>query len=162
MVDERLKKVFIIEDNEMHSMMMDYILSKENSFNIFRFKSGEECIKKLSLKPDIIILDYGLPGINGLETFTQIRESNPNVPVVIISENRNETLVKEFRDKGVYEYIVKEPNSFHRLNSVIESILIGLSEKEYAANGRTTMIVVGSFVLLVIISGIISYLLLKH
>ena len=162
MSDERLKKVFIIEDNEMHSMMMDYILSKENSFNIFRFKSGEECIKKLNLRPDIIILDYGLPGIDGLETFKQIKEYNSKIPVVVITENSNNGIAKEFKDNGAYEYIVKDPNSFLKLSQVIESILVRLSEREYMISSRNTALLVGGFVFLILLSSLVSYLVLKH
>jgi DNA-binding NtrC family response regulator len=160
--DEKIKRVFIIEDNEMHSMMMDYLLSKENNFNIFRFSTGEECISKLNLRPDIIILDYSLPGINGMETFTQIKAIEPEIPIIVITENRNAKIAQQFKDKGAYKYIVKDTNSFHQLNSVVESILIHLSEKENAASNHTSIIVLGGFILLVIISGIISYLLMKH
>lgn len=162
MKEERLKRVFIIEDNEMHSMMMDYLLTRENSFSIFRFKSGEECIRKLNLRPDIIILDYGLPGMNELETFAQIKKYNPKIPVVIVTENRNEELAQQFKNEGAYEYILKEPNAFHKLNSVVENILNNLSEKEYIAGNRATMMLVAGFIILIILSSIISYLSLKH
>ena len=83
------RRVFIVEDNDMHSMMMDYLLSKENSFQIIRFKSGEECLQKLYVHPDIIILDYGLPGMNGMQTFEQIKKYDSNIPVVVVTESRD-------------------------------------------------------------------------
>jgi DNA-binding NtrC family response regulator len=162
MKEEKLKKVFIIEDNEMHSMMMDYLLTRENSFSIFRFKSGEECLRKLNLRPDIIILDYGLPGINGLETFTLIKNHDPKIPVVVITESRNTQLAQKFLDKGAYDYIVKEPNSFLKLNKVVESLLNTLAEREYLAGNRMTLMLVTGFILLIVLSSIISYLALKH
>ena len=162
MRDLRIKKVFIIEDNEMHSMMMDYLLSKENSFNIFRFKSGEEGIKRMNISPDIIILDYGLPGINGMETLTQIRKQDPKVPVVVISENRSRDLKQQFLKRGAYEYIMKGPNSFHELNSVVDSILLSLSQKEYKEGNKVTVLLVAGFILLIALSCLISYHLLRH
>jgi DNA-binding NtrC family response regulator len=161
-LDERIKKIFIIEDNEMHSMMMDYMLSKDNSLNIFRFKTGEECIKKLNLNPDIIILDYELPGINGMETYAQIKRINPKIPVVVISENRNMNLADQFKKEGVYEYIFKEPNSFYKLNAVVDSLLSLLAQKERTSGVRLTAFIVGGFIIIVALSSLISYLLLRH
>nr|MBA3705929.1 response regulator [Bacteroidota bacterium] len=67
------KLIFIVEDNDMYSLMLDYMLSKESAYRFMSFRTGEECIANLSLHPNLIILDYGLPGINGLETFKEIR-----------------------------------------------------------------------------------------
>lgn len=160
--ESKVKKVFIIEDNEMHSMMMDYLLSKENSFNIFRFKSGEEGLKRLNISPDLVILDYGLPGINGMETFRQIKKHNPGVPVVVISENRNRDLKTRFIKEGAYQYITKGPNSFHELNTVVDSILTTLSAREYKKANRVTFFLVAAFILLIILSCVISYQALRH
>lgn len=156
------KKVFIVEDNEMHSMMMDYLLSKENSFHIFRFNSGEECLKKLNMNPDIIILDYGLPGINGMETFLQIKKYDSNIPVIVVTESRNMQLAQQFLNAGAYEYILKENNAFNRLSGVIDSLFRSLSEKEYQYRNKLTLILVGGFVIVIILASIISYLVIRH
>ena len=156
------KRVFIVEDNEMHSMMIDYLLSKENTFQIHRFSSGEACLKKLNMNPDIIILDYGLPGINGMETFLQIKKYDSGIPVIVVTENRNMQLAQEFLNAGAYEYILKENNAFMRLNTVIDSLFRSLSEKEYQYRSRITLMLVGGFVMVIIIASIISYLMIRH
>jgi DNA-binding NtrC family response regulator len=162
MKDERLKRVFIIEDNEMHSMMMDYLLSKDNGFHIFRFKSGEECIKKLDLQPDIIILDYGLPGIDGMETFKQIKKYDPKIPVVVVTENKSNALATQFLARGAYDFILKEPNAFTRVKAAVEAVFLHLSKRKNIADTRRTVIVVGTFIFLVLLSSIISYFAFKH
>jgi DNA-binding NarL/FixJ family response regulator len=158
----RGKRVFIVEDNEMHSMMMDYLISKENPFQIFRFKSGEECINKLKMNPDIIILDYGLPGINGMETFQQIKKYNSAIPVVVVTENSNVHLAQQFLNAGAYEYILKENNAFYKLNSVINSLLKSISEKEYKTRNNITLMLVGGFILTIILASILSYVFIRH
>ncbi|HSY75263.1 MAG TPA: response regulator, partial [Bacteroidia bacterium] len=82
-------RVFIVEDNDMHSLMMDYLLSKDSMAHIKKFRSGEECIENLGLKPDVVILDYGLPGINGMQTFMEIKKHDPQIPVIVVTENRD-------------------------------------------------------------------------
>jgi DNA-binding NarL/FixJ family response regulator len=158
----RGKRVFIVEDNEMHSMMIDYLISKENQFQIFKFKSGEECLKKLKMNPDIVILDYGLPGMNGMETFSAIKKYNSGIPVVVITENRNAHLAQEFLNAGVYEYILKENNAFFRLNSVLNSLLRSISEKEYKTQNNITLMLVGGFLMVIVIASVLSYLFIKH
>jgi len=43
--------IFVVDDNEMQSMMMDYVLSKEKPYKVVRFKSGEECLANLNRNP---------------------------------------------------------------------------------------------------------------
>jgi CheY-like chemotaxis protein len=156
------RKVFIVEDNEMHSMMMDYLLSKENPFQIFRFKSGEECLQRLSVHPDIIILDYGLPGMNGMETFEKIKKYDSRIPVVVVTENRNLQVAEQFLNAGAYDYVLKEQNAFNKLNGIIDRVFQAIAKKEYDNRDRITLLMVGGFILLIILSSIISYLALKH
>jgi len=156
------KKIFIVEDNDMHSMMMDYLLSKENTFQIFKFKSGEECVQRLNVNPDIIILDYGLPGMNGMETFRKIKKYNPKIPVVIVTENKNIQIAQDFLNAGAYDYIFKEQNAFNKLNNAIDKVFQAIAKKEYRAGDRMTLLLVSSFVVLIVLSCTISYLLLKH
>jgi CheY-like chemotaxis protein len=158
----RGKRVFIVEDNEMHSMMMDYLISKENQFQIYRFKSGEECLQKLKMNPDIVILDYGLPGMNGMETFNAIKKYNSEIPVVVVTENKNVLLEQAFLNAGAYEYILKENNAFSRLNTVLNSLLKAISEKEYKTQNNITLMLVGGFIMIIIIASLLSYLFIRH
>ena len=61
-------KVFVVEDNELYSLMIDHKLKDIGNYHITTFTSGEDCLKNLYLEPDVIILDYYLTGMTGLET----------------------------------------------------------------------------------------------
>jgi CheY-like chemotaxis protein len=59
-------------------------------FTVETFATGELCLENLSHKPDVIILDYHLNGIdknamNGIETLDKIKTLNPDIPVVMLS-----------------------------------------------------------------------------
>ena len=100
--------VFIVEDNEMYSTMLDYILSKENTHQFIRFNSGEKCMENIYLNPDVIILDYGLPGVDGLETLLNIKKYDVHIPVIILTGNRNLSIAKKLLDSGAFDYINKD------------------------------------------------------
>jgi CheY-like chemotaxis protein len=55
---KQLKNIFIVDDDEMQSSMLQDYLSKYSTFNVHIFTSGEDCIKNLELNPDVIFLDY--------------------------------------------------------------------------------------------------------
>lgn len=117
------KHVFIVEDNELYAMMLDYILSKDSIYEFVSFKSGEECIQNLYLNPDIIILDYGLPGINGYETLVEIKKHNPNIHVVMLSNNTDAKLAVKLIKAGADDYVLKQDQGETQIIEKIETIL---------------------------------------
>lgn len=123
------KLVFIVEDNDMYSMMLDYMLSKESTCRFVSFKSGEECVSNLSMDPDLIILDYGLPGMNGLETFKEIKRYDARIPVIVLTENHDVHIAQQFvHQGGVYEYLLKEKDSVQQIAEIIDKLLINNTE----------------------------------
>jgi DNA-binding NarL/FixJ family response regulator len=132
MIAKRPKHIFIVEDNEIYSMMLDYILSKDSIYQFVSFKSGEECIANLHLNPDVIILDYGLPGMNGYETLLEIKKKNPKIHVVMLSNNDDRKLMKKLLEAGADDYVLKQG---HGENQIIEKIENILSRDESQKNG---------------------------
>ncbi|MFL5764110.1 MAG: response regulator [Bacteroidia bacterium] len=123
------KQIFIVEDNEVFSMMLDYVLSKDSIYSFVSFKSGEECIANLHMNPDIIILDYGLPGMNGYQTLVEIKRRLPLVHVIILSSNRDRSLAAKLLSAGADDYILKQGHGETQLIGRIESVLNSGQEK---------------------------------
>lgn len=117
------RHIFIVEDNEIYSMMLDYFLSKDGNFRFYSFNSGEECIRNLYLNPHIIILDYSLPGINGYETLIGIKKINPEVHIVVLTTNDDCELAAKFFRAGADDYILKEGAGEAQIVEKIETIL---------------------------------------
>ena len=120
---KKSKQIFIVEDNEIFSMMLDYILSKDSIYNFVSFKTGEECLANLYMEPDIIILDYGLPGINGYQVLTEIKKRNPSTHVIVLSSNRDRSLAAKMLSAGADDYILKQGHGEAQLIKRIETIL---------------------------------------
>lgn len=124
MITNKPKHIFIVEDNQIYSMMLDYILSKDSIYEFVSFKSGEECLENLYLNPDIIILDYGLPGMNGYETLLEIKKRNPEIHVVILSHYDDKELKQKMLKAGADDFILKQGHGEQQVIDRIEEILI--------------------------------------
>ena len=155
-------KVFIVEDNDMHSLMMDYLLSKDTTARIKKFKSGEECIENLNLNPDVVILDYGLPGINGMQTYLAIKKHDPEIPVIVITGNRDKAVAQNFLNAGVYDYIQKEDDAFEQVSKVTDSILNIMAHKEAKAEHRQSVVMITGILILATLISIITWVLMRH
>jgi len=80
-------------------------------------------VKALEFKPDVAILDYSIPLVNGVEATRQIRKRNPQIEVLIFTMHDSETLVGEVLDAGARAYLLKSDAKEH-LISAIEALAV--------------------------------------
>lgn len=74
----------IVDDDEDYRFLLRLILEQEG-FDVVESKNGEECIEKFdSIRPDLILLDVNMPGIDGWDVCKQIKEKRPAIPVIIL------------------------------------------------------------------------------
>jgi two-component system, NtrC family, response regulator AtoC len=115
--------IFLVEDNEMDSLFMDHKLRETLvNYNLITFSTGEECLRNLHLEPDLVILDYMLAGKNGLEILKQVKAINENIPVVLISNQREVEVVVEAFHQGATDYIIKGSNAHIKLRDLVENL----------------------------------------
>lgn len=124
------KLVFIVEDNEMYSLMLDYTLSDDSLVKFMSFKTGEECLQNLKLNPMMIILDYWLPGINGMQTLKKIKQHNPGTPVIILTQDKDIKLATALLTEGITDYFNKEEESIKEIKEIIHTELNKIIEQE--------------------------------
>jgi DNA-binding response OmpR family regulator len=113
-------KVFLVEDDEAYAEFIKKSL--RTKYQIYSFLTGEECLVTMkSISPDVLILDYHLPGITGIELYEQIKDQlDSKVKVIMMSAIDDGNLVLEFIKKGVRDYVVKDEKVIQTLTSVIE------------------------------------------
>jgi two-component system OmpR family response regulator len=125
---KQVKTIFIVDDDPMQSSMLKDYLSKYSTFAIHVFNSGEECIKNLSLEPQVIFLDYnfdlaGKNAMDGIDILKEIKAQKPLTEVVMISgQDRIDVAVNTMK-YGAFDYIVKSESAFHRSENVIFNII---------------------------------------
>lgn len=110
MADEQKKiTVLVVEDDKLLSDLLARKFTAEN-FNLIHAPTGEMAIDQLkTAKPDLVLLDILLPGIDGFEVLRQIK-SNPdtkNLPVIILSNLGQESDIKKGQELGAEKFIVK-------------------------------------------------------
>ena len=80
-----MKRILIIEDHESNIYLISFIL-KNHGYGVLEARSGEEGITlACNARPDLIITDIQLPGLDGLETTRRIRQSEGNEKIPIIA-----------------------------------------------------------------------------
>jgi len=125
---QQVKTIFIVDDDQTQAMMLQDYLSKYSTFTIHLFYSGEECLKNLSLEPQVIFLDFnfdqaGKDAMNGIEILKEIKARKPETEVVMFSgQDRIEVAVNTMKH-GAFDYIVKSESAFHRSEIAIFNII---------------------------------------
>jgi len=82
-------KLFLVDDDAVFLRLLEIEFHEHADFDIETYATGELCIENLAHKPDIIILDYLLDGVerdvmNGIETLDKIKAFNPEIPVIML------------------------------------------------------------------------------
>ena len=80
-----MKKILLVDDEESIHLVYRAELEEEG-YKVHSALTGKDALQKSKIvSPDLIILDINMPGINGIEVLRQIKEINPNMPVVLNS-----------------------------------------------------------------------------
>lgn len=141
--------IFVVEDSLVYKDLIVGYLKSKNFQNIKTFKSGEEVLKMLDLKPDLIVLDYSFEGISGLELMKKVKEDHPEIDFIFLSaQNDVEVAVKIMR-MGAADYIIKNEKAPHNLLRSIEH-LISIT-KEIKIRQGFKVGVIGFFIMLFVI-----------
>lgn len=119
-------RLFIVEDYHLTRMGLMAVLSE---FPQLRFvgesESAEEALSKMDgAVPDVLLLDLGLPGMNGIEMTQEVRRRWPDVKVVILTSHNEEAEVIAALGAGAQAYVLKDVKP-ERLVHVIETVFDG-------------------------------------
>ncbi|HPY66892.1 MAG TPA: sigma-54 dependent transcriptional regulator [Bacteroidales bacterium] len=115
-------KIFVVEDSEWYKKLLVHTLSLNPDYEIKSFDNGKDFLACLHESPDIVTLDYRLPDINGLDLLKRIRQENPDIQVILISEQDDISVVVSLLKLGAYDYITKSENIWERLLITVQNI----------------------------------------
>jgi len=105
-------RILLVEDNSDFANLVDLFLRKheKDRFEITWKENGQDALDALAAGEsfDVILMDFFLPGQNGLETTRTLRERGVNIPVIFLTVNKDFDLAVEVMKLGVEDYLVKE------------------------------------------------------
>ena len=117
-------KLFLVDDDVVFLRLLEIQFLEHGDFEIETYTTGEQCIEYLSHKPDLIILDYLFDHfdrkvMNGIETLDMIKAVNPELPVIMLSEQDKIDVAIDCMHHAAYDYVVKSETAFDRLQKII-------------------------------------------
>ncbi len=124
-MSENSRKVLIVDDNEDHQILMDEALKQFiQDVKIVFVSTGEECILEL-LKEDfsLVVIDYNLSDMNGLEILREINSKKFHCPVIMVTAFGDENVAVQAMKLGACDYIVKSGDYLKRLPGIVHRVV---------------------------------------
>jgi two-component system KDP operon response regulator KdpE len=99
-------KVLVVDDEPPIRKLLRLGLSTQG-YDILDAPSGKIALELMAERPDLVILDLGLPDVEGLELLRKIRQANEAVPIVVLSSRGEEAAKVQALDLGADDYVTK-------------------------------------------------------
>lgn len=117
-------QILVVDDFEPWCRFIRTLLEARPELRIVgEAHDGYTAIEKAKeLQPDLILLDIGLPGLNGIEVSCQVRQMVPNSKIIFVTESNAKTVIDAALSTGAVGYVIKH-NAVSELLSAIDAAL---------------------------------------
>lgn len=117
-------RVMLVEDDPTYQELVQLVLSLDPQFVVVcTAGSGEEALEKFQqASPDLILLDFRLPGIDGIETAKRIKAQMPTVKIAMVTAHSEEVLGRLAKEAQIQEVIPKNSFSLKRVKKLVENM----------------------------------------
>jgi DNA-binding NtrC family response regulator len=147
--------IFIVEDNTVYNKLVVSYLRSQKFTRVESYLTGEECLKNIFKKPDVIIQDYLLDGMNGIEVLKATKKLYPETEFIFLSGQDSVDVAINSMKYGAYDYIVKDQMALKKMVDKINKIIsvrdLVKSNKRYKT-GVTFFFIALAVLILIIIS----------
>lgn len=116
-------RVLVVDDQDSFRMSLEIALSISEKHEVTMSDSGEDAIEKLKADEyDVVLLDYKMPGLSGLDVLAWMHENKNDTPVIMLTAAGSEEVAVEAMKLGAYDYLSKEHIEIDRLPLTINSV----------------------------------------
>ncbi len=113
------KKILLIDDEEDACTVLKLVIETTTQYEALVATSGEAGLELIKThKPDLVLLDIMMPGMDGIATLKRIKDTAPDLPVAMVTAVHKEEESRKCFDLGAYEYITK-PVDFEQLKTAM-------------------------------------------
>ncbi len=125
-------RIYLVEDDAIYAEFISKALGHNAEYKITTFATAEDGLKAVqSTLPDVMIVDYKLPGMSGIELYEKIKSRlTEKNKVIMLSSLDDGNMVLSFIQRGVRDYVIKDENVIDSL----EAILTGSEDDYYLFN----------------------------
>ena len=119
------KRILLVDDNTTNLQVLFQALSPEG-YELLVAQSGEDALETAqSAKPDLLLLDVKMPGIDGFETFRRLKAESgtAEIPVIFLSAHANVESIEEAGALGAEGYLTK-PFDFDVIIAKVREVLV--------------------------------------
>jgi DNA-binding response OmpR family regulator len=115
--------ILIVEDEDAFRMVLREVLTLDDQYHVTDCDTGEKAIELLQRQPfDVVLLDYKLPGISGLNVLQWMHEQKLDTPVMMLTAAGSEHVAVEAMKLGAYDYLRKEHVDVDHLGIAINGV----------------------------------------
>lgn len=116
-------RILVADDHEIVRRGLCSLLQKHEGWEICGEASdGRDAVEKAKLlKPDVVILDVGMPNLNGLDATRQLMQHDPNFKVIVLTITDSDQVIREALDSGARGFVLKS-DAARDLVSAVEAL----------------------------------------
>jgi DNA-binding NarL/FixJ family response regulator len=125
--DNQLRSILITDDHSViRSTLREWLCEVYTQLVVYEASSGENALSFLesSHDPDLIVLDFHLPGMTGIETTREIKVKYPHIPVIILTIQEDRQYIERAKEAGAEGYVIKR-KMYSDLLPAINTVLSG-------------------------------------
>ncbi len=121
-------KIFVVDDDPLQLEMITDHLGQFKNYICKTFYKGETMLASLGEKPDIIVLDYNLSSADkdakkSIDILKAVKSADERIEVIIYSRQDNVEVAMTCMRFGAFDYVVKNPTAFYRMENIIHKII---------------------------------------
>lgn len=118
-------RVVVADDQELVRLVLDHILTEAGHEVVAAVGDGREAyLRTRELRPDAVVLDLGMPELDGIATLRLMRDSDPDLRIVVHTGYDDDDLTEELYEAGSDAVVVKSADPAALLRAVEETVRV--------------------------------------
>lgn len=114
-------KIFVVDDDPFLGNLIKTALEKMDNVEVTHFLTPDDCLNNIQQNPDIVTIDYLLPGMNGEELLEKIKNFNDAIQCVMVSGQEKLDVVINTYKKGAVDYIIKNESAIVNIENAVKN-----------------------------------------